>query len=253
MNLRDGRVRFLASVTSAAEARICVAGGADIIDAKDPARGALGALDIDTVRAIRAAVPASIPVSATIGDLPSEPEPVARAVEATAATGVDYVKIGFFPEGDAAGTIARLAAAEIGRARLVGVLFADLAPDFSLIAQMSRAGFAGVLIDTANKSSPPLPDLISRDAMTRFVGLVRDDGLFAGLAGSLRLAHIPALLDLRPNILGFRGALCGKGVRTGEIDPRAVATVRSDLDSIEARAGDTAPCHARAAHDSLRS
>ncbi len=228
MSPRDGRVRFLASVTNAAEAEICVAGGADIVDAKNPSRGALGALDHAIVRAIRAAVPARTPVSATIGDLPCDPLTVARAVEAMAATGVDYVKIGLFPEGDAAAAIARLAA-EVGPARLVGVLLADLAPDFSLVPKMARAGFAGVLIDTADKSGPPLPDLLGRDALARFIETARDHGLFAGLAGSLRLCHIPSLLDLRPDILGFRGALCGKGVRTGGVDSLAVAAVGAAL------------------------
>ena len=46
---------FLASVTSAAEAEIVLAAGADIIDLKDPHSGALGALPSPVTReAVRA-------------------------------------------------------------------------------------------------------------------------------------------------------------------------------------------------------
>ena len=49
-------MRLLVSVTSAAEASAALAGGADVIDAKDPRRGALGAVSPQTLRAILAAV-----------------------------------------------------------------------------------------------------------------------------------------------------------------------------------------------------
>lgn len=229
MNLRDGRLRFLASVANAAEAELCVAAGAGVIDCKNPSRGALGALDSNTVRAIRAAVPGHIPVSATIGDLPSDPEPVAQAVKAMAGTGAEYVKIGIFPGGDPEAMIARTGDLSLGPARLVGVLLADLDPQLALLSAMARAGYAGVLFDTANKASPALPDLVGGDVLARFVAMAHDHGLFAGLAGSLRLRHIPGLTELAPDVLGFRGALCRDHERTGEIDPGAISAVAAAL------------------------
>ena len=50
---REARPLLLASVRSAGEAQVAVAGGADLIDAKEPARGALGAVDADVVSAIQ--------------------------------------------------------------------------------------------------------------------------------------------------------------------------------------------------------
>ena len=70
---------FLASVTTVAEAELAARCGADIIDCKDPAQGALGALPVRTVTAIRRGVPPSLPVSATIGDLASDPQQIGRA------------------------------------------------------------------------------------------------------------------------------------------------------------------------------
>ena len=43
---------MLASVTNPAEAEAVRLGGADIIDLKDPAKGALGALDADVAASI---------------------------------------------------------------------------------------------------------------------------------------------------------------------------------------------------------
>nr|WP_244433876.1 (5-formylfuran-3-yl)methyl phosphate synthase [Azospirillum sp. B506] len=48
--------------------------------------------------------------------------------------------------------------------------------------------------------------------------------LQTGLAGSLRVADIPALAALSPDYLGFRCALCS-GERTNAIDPQEAARV----------------------------
>jgi len=58
--MKNGRqtARMLASVTDEREAELVAALGADIVDAKDPAAGALGALPHATVSAIRARTPA---------------------------------------------------------------------------------------------------------------------------------------------------------------------------------------------------
>ena len=115
MKQRCRPVSFLASVTSEVEAQTCVALGADIIDAKNPVTGALGALPAARVRAIFESVSGRVPVSATIGDLPTDPELVSTAVRATAATGIDIVKIGFWPGGDGQATLQRLSNLALGR------------------------------------------------------------------------------------------------------------------------------------------
>src|SRR5256886_12111882 len=61
-------MRLLVSVRGSVEARAAVAGGADVIDAKDPARGALGPVRRDRLAAIRRAGGAARPVSAALGD-----------------------------------------------------------------------------------------------------------------------------------------------------------------------------------------
>lgn len=222
--------RFLASVRSVEEARLCVDAGADIIDCKDPDRGALGALPYDVVRAIKRQMPPDVPVSATIGDLIAEPAVLRTAVKAMAATGVDYVKVGFFPGGDAKASIEALGSLLLGtQLQLVGLLLADRNPDFALIAPMAAAGFSGVMVDTAAKDGGALPDVLSLADLRAFVTASTRVGLFAGLAGSLRLEHVPELLALKPNLLGFRGALCRAGDRRSVLDPDAIEAVREAI------------------------
>jgi len=221
-------VRFLASVTSEAEARLAAAHGADIIDCKDPSRGALGALPHETVVRIRRAVPAGIPVSATIGDLPAHPEPVVTAVRAMAATGCDIVKIGLFPGGDVRATIADLGDLASSTA-LVAVMIADGAIDLDIIPALAEAGFIGVMLDTAAKDGRTLRDHQPVTVLQSFVAGAHAAGLFAGLAGSLRLAQVPDLLALGPDVLGFRGALCHAADRKATLVATALEAVRNAI------------------------
>lgn len=218
-------IRMLASVTNPEEAEIAVRAGADLIDLKNPKEGALGALPACTIRACLAAVAGRRLVSATIGDLPMEPDGVATAVAGTAATGVDIVKMGIGAGGDPQACIAAAAKAR-GTAALVGVILADMTdPTPDLVGAMADGGFIGVMLDTGLKDGCTLRDHRSADALTDFIGQARDAGLWAGLAGSLRLADIAPLAMLGPSILGFRGALCRGGARGDVIDPDRVADV----------------------------
>lgn len=219
---------FLASVTSAKEARIAAATGADILDCKSPADGALGALPLATVREIVAALPASAIVSATVGDLPASAAILVPAAKAMAETGVSIVKVGFFGDGEVTTAIRALKSANLGTARLYAVLMADRNPDFDVIAELSAARFLGVMLDTADKSAGPLSEVMATEKLQAFVERARRAGLIAGLAGSLRRQHIPPLAALRPDILGFRGALCSGG-RTGALQESLVAGVRDDI------------------------
>jgi dihydroneopterin aldolase len=221
---------LLASVRDAREARLALAGGADLIDFKDPGWGALGALPAAELAAGVAAVAGGRPVSATIGDGPRSPRALAAAVRATAGAGVDYVKVGL------AGSPAELAPALRALAPLaregtplVAVLFGDLAPSRRLIPRLRDTGFRGVMVDTAGKAAGPLPNHLPPGELARFLDPIRQAGMLTGLAGSLRGGDIPALLPLEPDFLGFRGALCGPNGRASSLDPAALAELRARI------------------------
>ncbi len=234
--MNDPRPRFLASVRDRHEARLAAALGADVIDLKEPRHGALGAVARDEQRAILAALGEQRPVvSATVGDLPLDAAPLAAAIRATAATGVDIVKFGVFTRGEAAAVGLRA----LGRAlrdeatALVAVLPADRLSGIGEILDLVRRAMgdcdvAGVMLDTAAKASGSLPELLASEDLARFVAEAHTAGRFAGLAGSLRVEHIEALAEAGADLLGFRGALCA-GDRSAALDPAAFRAVRERL------------------------
>lgn len=218
--------QYLASVRDVSEAAIALAAGADIVDLKEPSRGALGAVEPATIAAVLRHIAGRARVSATVGDLPMEAETVRERVAAIAESGVNYVKFGLRPEGNPRDCLEALAAPELA-ARLILVLFADRLPEFDAVAAASRMGAAGIMLDTAGKDGGSLLDHMPLEALARFVAGAKDHRLTVGLAGSLRQEHVPALLALEPHLLGFRGALCQDGVRGGALDIAACRAVRA--------------------------
>ena len=215
---------MLASVNSLEEAELVLAGNVDIIDLKEPNAGSLGALPVETVKAIFAAVNGQRPVSATIGDLPMQPELILSAVKPMAETGVDYIKIGCYPNGDTHSVIASLSRIAVHQ-KLIAVVFADTGVDLALIECLKQAGFCGVMLDTLDKSKGALPAILTLHQIEQFVKYAHDRQLICGLAGALRLPDIPLLLPYKPDYLGFRGALCKQNKRTDRIDPWAVRQI----------------------------
>jgi dihydroneopterin aldolase len=217
---------LLASVTGPGEAETAVAGGADIIDLKDPEAGALGALPVAVVRQAVAAIAGRRPSSAVAGDLPMQAETVVRAVAALAETGVDYVKVGLFPDGRRREAIAALA--ELARrTKLIGVIFADREEDSrALLDDLAAAGFAGAMLDTADKEGGRLTTIVPPAGLAGFVLAARAKGLLVGLAGKLEAPDVPRLLPLAADFLGFRGALCAAHDRRAGLDPEALARIR---------------------------
>jgi (5-formylfuran-3-yl)methyl phosphate synthase len=217
---------FLASVRDAAEAGMARGAGADVIDLKDPGQGALGALPLATIAASVRSIAGRVAVSATIGDLPLDGAIVRDTVRATSAAGVDYVKLGLFP-GTATASFLSLLAAETPGVRLILVLFADALPDFDAVRAAARIGASGVMLDTLGKEAGSLLDHLTLEAVARFVAAAKTEGLMVGLAGSLKAKHVPALLALGPDLLGFRGALCRGGARNAGFNPVAAASIRT--------------------------
>ena len=216
---------FLASVASSDEALLALRRGADIIDAKDAANGTLGALAGETIRAIRGAVAGRAPVSAVTGDVAMVPALLVEAAATIARMGPDFVKVGLFPDPQRPDCIRALA--PLARTtKLIGVMFADRGADPALLARLKAAGFAGAMLDTAAKRGGRLLDHWDAPALRGFIGECRAQGLLSGLSGSLETPDIPRLLQLEPDVLGFRGALCAGHDRTQALVPDQVRLVR---------------------------
>jgi uncharacterized protein (UPF0264 family) len=228
-------MRLLVSVVDADEARVAAAAGADVIDVKDPSRGALGEAAPHVVRAVRAVTPPHLPVSVALGDGPFAPAAAASVAVAGAAAGAAFVKLGLRQ------TSVRAAIAGLGAARaslpegvqLVAAGFADFEragapPPADLPALAAGAGAHGCLLDTAVKDGRGLFHWLDDGALAAFIAGCRDHGLYAALAGSLRAADLERLARLGPDLVGVRGAACLGDRVGGRVDAERVrALVRA--------------------------
>ena len=212
---------LLVSVRSAAEAAVALAGGADLIDIKEPSRGALGPADPQVWEAVLRAVGDRALVSAALGELLAE----GTAQLSRQCAGLAYAKIGL------AGCHHRpdwiLCWRRVARAlpldtAAVPVAYADwtaaAAPSPRVavaLAQWTTSRLA--LIDTFDKSSGGLLDHLSREYLEELTAEAREVGVELVLAGSLDRAAIESLRELAPRYFGVRGAVCAGG-REGVIE-----------------------------------
>jgi FolB domain-containing protein len=216
--------RMLASVANAAEAGVAVQLGADIIDLKDARRGALGAVSLDIARQSIAAVAGRSETSAALGDPPYNEEALLESARALAAMGVDHLKLAVdAPTLDRLGDSLSRLARDVA---LIGMIFADEKPDFALFGRLEKLGFKGAMLDTRDKTRGRLIAHLEIVHLSEFCVQCRELKLMSGLAGSLEAPDVPRLLLVRPDVLGFRGALCHARDRQGAIDPTAVVLIR---------------------------
>ncbi|KQR76493.1 hypothetical protein ASG35_15720 [Burkholderia sp. Leaf177] len=214
---------LLASVRSSEEALDAAQAGADLIDLKEPDAGALGGVSIDDIAVIvdllRARFPVK-PISATIGDVPTEAlDEITRRVIEVSNTGVDYVKVGVTPGPAAHACLTTLASLP---AAVVPVLLCDEGIDPELVRFAAELGFAGIVFDTAKKTGQTIFDCVNLETLTACLRTARASGGMTGLAGSMNWTHLALIHELAPDIAGFRTALCNNG-RVSRLDPARVA------------------------------
>ncbi len=215
------RLNLLASVRDLDEVDIVLDAGVGLIDMKEPSHGALGAVEASVIRAAVQRVDGRALTSATIGDTPHPSHGLSDRVSSIGDCGVDFVKVGLHADSRLARYLEVLAPLA-ARYRLVAVWLADFGvPDRETLAALAAAGFAGAMLDTEDKTRGALPELLDGRELATFVSRSRSNGLLTGLAGSLRLADIPALAPYGADYLGFRGGLCN-GDRSGTLNPARV-------------------------------
>jgi (5-formylfuran-3-yl)methyl phosphate synthase len=221
---------LLVSVRSAAEAEVALAGGADIVDVKEPRRGALGPADPHVWREVQSAIRGRAITSAALGELLCDP------VEQLApqAAGFQFAKIGL------AGCDAELdwkARWQCAVSSLpagvdpVPVAYADWrlagAPAPAVAVELAVGSPARLLlIDTHDKGAGGLLDHLTLDALQLIAATASRRGVRLALAGSLDESTIERLLPLGPAYIGVRGAAC-RGGRDGRIDLARVKSLTS--------------------------
>ena len=228
-------MRLLVSVANAADASAALAGGADLIDAKDPSNGALGAVSAEMLQTIHSAVAGRRPLTAALGDAQNEAE-IERAARLFAQAGVSLVKIGFTGGSTIRDINALIAAAVCGAsdAGVVAVAYADSPPGRlppgDLIDAAAHAGARGVLLDTADKHAPGLLQLMTVPGLEQWIAHAHAAVLFSAVAVQLTADDLPIVRDAGADVAGVRGAAC-EGGRGGTVVAKRVRLLRVRLPS----------------------
>jgi (5-formylfuran-3-yl)methyl phosphate synthase len=216
-------MRLLVSVADGVDALAAIEGGADVIDAKDPARGALGAVSEARLGEIVDAVAGVRPISVALGDVGlDDGTGIERLAAVAAGLGVDYVKVGFasgVSVGRAEASVGRVVAAVEGGCKVVLAACADAGPgrlDLHSVLEIATAGAGGVLLDTLDKRGRGLFDVMQPEAVATWVASAHAANLLAAVAGSLRTSDIGAASRSGADLVGVRGAVC-EGGRGGRV------------------------------------
>lgn len=220
---------MLASVTSSAEAEIVLNEMVEVIDLKNPLKGALGALNKDIVIDVVNLVNKRATTSATIGDVNQCDPELLEKIQQMAATGVDIVKVGLFsstPNQYFINTIYK--ACEQGISVVI-VLFAEDYSGIESISELLNLNIKGIMLDTKNKNGRRLRDILSDETLKEFIRAARNNQLLTGIAGSLKYDDIGVLLSLESDYLGFRGALCSEGDRVNQLDKLKLKKIRNAI------------------------
>lgn len=246
---------LLVSVRNADEVLAAIAGGAAIIDIKDPAAGSLGAATPAAVASVAAAVAGRAPWTVAAGELRDELSDRGRTLRWLRAIGERLAA----SDGPA---IPRPAAVKLGLAGMaahrpvewrrafhetmlalsaetatVAVAYADwrrvAAPDpRDVVAAAVEAGCGVFLIDTADKSHAPLLGACGADDLASWIAEARAAGMGVALAGRLAIDDIPLLRPLAPDVVALRSAVCSNG-RFGPVDVALVRRAAAEVGLLE--------------------
>jgi len=230
---------LLVSVRNVAEAQAAISGGANLVDVKEPRRGALGSAPAAALREIACAVAGRRPLSAALGELTESTltaQDDAASATADALCGYQYAKVGLAgATNDArwrehwAEVVARLAPG----VKPVAVIYADGAacgapPPDDVIEHAVRLRCAGLLVDTYAKDGRNLLDHWSAKQVRHFIDAARQSGMLSALAGSLDVETARRLLTCKPDLIAVRSGVC-EGGRMGVVRRELVAEFTAAL------------------------
>jgi uncharacterized protein (UPF0264 family) len=224
--------RLLISVRDATEAQSAFAGGADLIDVKEPNRGALGAATRDVWREVLAKINERRPVSCALGEL-QERDVLERARE---ATGMSFAKVGLAGlQGNRDWQVQwRCVQHALPQpTALVAVIYADWQDartplPCEILDHCAMLGCHWALIDTWQKGAGNLFQRIDDQGLKSIVSRAQSLQMQVVIAGSLTLDDLPHAMSFNPDYVGIRSAACVGG-REGRISDTLVSQLSSGV------------------------
>src|SRR5690349_16743378 len=223
----SAKTGLLVSVRSADEVAAALSGGADLIDVKEPSKGALAPAEAEVVAAVVSAVKGKVPVSAALGEW--SPNAITDA-HWHLELKLNYVKWGL------AGYTATPGWGEdlldtrrelpVGM-EMVAVAYADWeraksVPPAEVAKFAKRFRFKAFLLDTWGKDGKTLFDFMTAAEVAELVEGLKRVYTTVAVGGSLRPEHAKQLKSAEPHYFAVRSSACAGGKRDGVIDAARV-------------------------------
>lgn len=220
---------LLVSVRSGREALLALAGGADLVDVKEPARGALGAADPAIWADVVSVVAGRVPVSVALGEMSQTDELTCPP----AIAAFQFAKLGLAGCRWCADWPRRwqerlqILPSQVAP---VAVAYADWPAAESprpeaILERAAGMGCQVVLFDTFSKTNGDLLHHVGQAELARLTSRARSWGMQVVLGGGLGPATIRQVLPLAPDYIAVRGAAC-RGVRTDSVEAGLVRGLR---------------------------
>ncbi|QDV51664.1 (5-formylfuran-3-yl)methyl phosphate synthase [Gimesia fumaroli] len=240
--LNRHRVQLLVSARNRDEIEPALLGGCEILDFKDPFKGALGMVDAETVHSISEyfqAHPIDIPVSMALGELTDR---LADRKTLLIPNFITYLKMGLAQTQGMSHWYSewqklkqQIEATNQTRFQWIAVAYADweqaaaISPHDVLKAAL-ESECAGLLIDTFLKQGQTLLDHLALDELNSLIDEAHSHQLKIALAGSLRQKDLATLANISPDIIGIRSAACRGSLRTDSIQEQLVQAFHRQLE-----------------------
>lgn len=233
-------VKLLVSVRNAAEAAQAIDGGADWIDAKEPAAGALGMPEPHELAGVVAQVAGRRPVSTALGELGDHG--YGDRLGQLPWQGVSWAKVGLSGCGlhlDWPAKVQTLRDELPEQTSLVAVVYADHstcdAPSPEEVLRVAcDLGLRALLVDTYDKSSGGLFDWFSPERLRELFAAAHCAGMLTVAAGSLRAAEVPQAIAGGAEVIAVRGAACQQQRRDAPVCAKQVAQLRDRIPATNA-------------------
>jgi uncharacterized protein (UPF0264 family) len=230
----SGKTGLLVSVRAVDELEAALSGGADLIDVKEPSKGALAPAEAEVVAAVIAKVKGKVPVSAALGEW--SPNAITDA-HWHLELKLNFVKWGLAGYSSRPGWGEDLLDTRrelpVGM-EMVAVAYADWEraksiPPAELVRFAKRFRFKAFLLDTWGKDGKTLLDFATPGEIGDLVDSLKRVEMTVAIGGSLRPEHVKQLKGVNPDYFAVRSSACAAGKRDGVID---AARVRKWKDAI---------------------
>ena len=233
-------IGLLVSVRNAQEARDACAGGATLIDVKEPNNGSLGAANPRIWKEVRASVPTSLPTSVALGELLDGAAALLHGNGGDALSALadfQFAKVGLAgcQGSDWVSPWRELLRPLPDHIKRVAVAYADYSfakspPPAVIIDEARSCGCHAVLVDTFHKNEGNVFAHLRQPELLELARDVRASGMKLVIAGSITLNELEQACQLQPDFVAVRGAVC-RGSREKGVDPGRVRAFASALNA----------------------